>query len=437
MEEREKEDFPFIREKIKEKPLNKKKMLKQGGYTLVLAVLFGFVACGVFTYMQPIMDNWMHPKEDKPISIPKDELAAETEEPGTEADDTEKVEEADSEPVPEPVVTETTIVKKELQLADYQELQNKIYAVGKEKNSSIVTVTGVVSDTDWYNNAYESKGQASGIIIGDNNNELLILTEHKVIEAAETISVTFINEVTVTAALKKYDGNTGLAMLSVPLSELDESTRNVISYAVLGNSLSLIQGNVVIAVGSPLGSNYSIAVGNVTSVSNEIHTIDNTYKVLTTDIVGSENSSGALLNLNGEIVGLIMQDYSSDGDENTLIAVSISELKKLIEMLSNGRDIPYLGMRVATATERISKEYDIPKGVYVKEVLLDSPALEAGLQTGDVITEMDGEEITSVEAYEDKVLSLKPGDSIEIAVKRQGMDEYSRVEYTVTAGKLD
>lgn len=426
MEDQEKENFDFIREKIKEKPLNKKRMIKQGIFTLAMAVLFGLVSCGVFTYMQPFIENWMHPKTNTPITIPADEFATETE-----------VLESEEEIVPEPPVAEMTIVKKELELADYQLLLNKIYAVGKEKNSSIVTVTGVVSDTDWYNNAYESKGQASGIIIGDNGKELLILTEHKVIKEAEAISVTFNNEMTVTAALKKYDGNTGLAMLSVSLEELDETTKNAISYAVLGNSLPLAQGNIVIAVGSPLGTNYSIAVGNITSVGNEIHTIDNTYKVLTTDIVGSKNSSGALLNLNGEIVGLIMQDYSSNSDENTLTAVSISELKKLIEMLSNGKDIPYLGLKVVTATEQISREYDIPKGVYIKEVVLDSPALWAGLQTGDVITEMDGEEIASVDAYEAKVLSLKPGDTIEIAVKRQGMDEYSRVECTVTAGKLE
>lgn len=428
MEGQEKENFDFIREKIKEKPLNKKRMLKQGVFTLAMAVMFGVVACGVFTYMQPFMDGWMHPKENTPITIPEDELATETEEAEPKEEEL---------PPPEPAVTETTIVKKELELTDYQALQNKIYAVGKEKNSSIVTVTGVVSDTDWYNNAYESKGQASGIIIGDNSKELLILTEHKVILGAEEISVTFMNEVTVRAELKKYDGNTGLAMLSVSLEELDESTKNSISYAVLGNSLSLAQGNVVIAVGSPLGTNYSIAAGNITSVSNEIHTVDNTYKVLTTDIVGSKNSSGALLNLSGEVVGLVMQDYSSTSDENTLTAVSVSELKKLIEMLSNGKDIPYLGLKVVTATERISREYDIPRGVYIMEVVLDSPALWAGLQTGDVITEMDGEEITSVDAYEEKVLSLKPGDSIEIAVKRQGMEEYSRVECTVTAGKLE
>lgn len=149
----------------------------------------------------------------------------------------------------------------------------------------------MVSDTDWYNNAYESKGQASGIIIGDNNRELLILTEHKVIKEAEAISVTFINEMTLTASLKKYDGNTGLAMLSVPLDSLDEATKNAITYGVLGNSLSLAQGNVVIAVGSPLGTNYSIAAGNITSVNNEIHTVDNTYKVLTTDIVGSKTAA--------------------------------------------------------------------------------------------------------------------------------------------------
>lgn len=429
MEEQEKEEFAFIREKIKEKPLNKKRMLIQGIYTLALAVMFGLVACVVFTYMQPVVDRWMHPRENTPISIPEDELATETE--TAEPQETGKPEE------PEPAAMETTILEKELELEDYQALQNKIYAVGKEKNRSIVTVTGVVSNTDWYNNAYESKGQSSGIIIGDNNEELLILTEHKVIQAAEEISVTFSNEVTVKAALKKYDGNTGLAMLSVPLEQLDDATRNVISYAVLGNSLSLSQGNVVVAVGSPLGTNYSIAAGNITSVGNEIHTADHTYKVLTTDIVGSKDSSGALLNLNGEIVGLVMQDYSNHNGENTLTALSISDLKKLIEMLSNGMDIPYLGMQVVTVTERISEEYDIPLGIYVREVMLDSPALEAGIHMGDIITEMDGEEILSVEAYEDKVFCLSPGDSIEIAVKRQGMEEYSRVECTVTAGRLN
>lgn len=426
MDEQEKENFAFIKEKIKEKPMNKKRMLKYGIYTAALAVIFGLVACFVFTYMRPVMEEWLNPKKDAAITFPEDELATETEDSEIKEEETETEIQEETE----------TVVKKELELSDFQQLQNKMYAIGKKANGSIVTVTGVISDLDWYNNAYESKGQGSGIIIGDNGNELLILTEHKIIAEAEEISVTFMNETTVTAVLKTYDGNTGLAMLSVDFSQLDDGTKNSISYAKFGNSLSITQGNLVIAIGSPLGTNYSIVAGNITSVGNTIHTIDNTYSVFTTDIIGSSSSGGALLNLNGEIVGLVMQDYSSEGEQNTLTAISISDLKKLIEMLSNGKSIPYLGLRVITVTDKIAGDYDIPQGVYIKEVLLDSPAWEAGLQSGDVIVEMDGEEIISVEAYETKVLNMQPGDVVNITVKRQGMDGYTRIACMVTAGQL-
>ena len=275
------------------------------------------------------------------------------------------------------------------------------------------------------------------MIIGDNGSELLILTEHKVVKDAGQIQVTFIDDVTVNAYLKKYDGNTGIAILAVALTEVGRSTKGRILYAALGNSNTVAQGNIAIAIGSPLGTNYSIGTGNITSIGNVIQTIDATYTVFTTDIVGSSNSSGVLLNLNGEVVGLVMQGYSGNGEDNTLTAISISEVKKLIEMLSNGRDIPYLGLRVVSVTDKIAMDYDLPKGVYVKEVLLDSPAYNSGLQSGDVIVEMDGEEIDGIDAYEEKVLTSEPGTVMQIAVMRQGMEEYLRVECRVMIGILD
>ena len=442
----QKEEFAFIRERIKQKPINKKRLFKHGVSTVGWAVLFGVVACFVFTVMRPVMENWLFPQQDPMMEIPKDQWETETlgtETGGTEAlvvpEETETLELETQEPEtqePETQEPTQTIITKELELSDYQMLQNKVYAIGKEANRSVVTVTGVVSDTDWYNNAYESNGQASGIIIGDYGSELLILTEHKVVQTAEEIRVTFINEVTVGAALKKYDGNTGIAILSVELKQLDDNTRNGISYAVLGNSLPVSQGNVAIAIGSPLGTNYSIGTGNITSVSNVIQTIDATYTVFTTDIVGSSNSSGVLLNLDGEVVGLVMQDYSENGDNNTLTAISISELKNVIEMLSNGKDIPYLGLKVVTVTDKIAEDFEIPTGVYIKETLLDSPALEAGLQNGDVIVAMNGAEVSSVEEYQAKVLEQEVGSSIEITVKRQGMEDYIELECSVVAGKL-
>lgn len=425
MQDKDQEKFAFINEKIKEKPLNKKHMLINAVFILVMAVVFGLVASVVFTYFQPKIAEKMYPEEEPVVSIPKDEPTEETE---AVSEETEEASEMPTEP---PVVTYVQPT-----LEDYQTLVGQMYDVGREANKFVVTVTGVKSDTDWFNNAYESKGQASGIIIANNGQELLILTEKKVISDAQEVYVTFINDETAQAKIKKYDGNTGITLLSVSLEEIEEGTMNAISIATLGNSLTVKQGDLVLAVGSPLGTNYSILMGNITSTTNTISTTDANYNVFTTDIVSSAKGSGVLINLQGEVIGLVMQDYSSVGDENTLTAVAISELKTVVEMLSNNKDIPYIGLGITTVTGIIAKEYDLPKGVYIKEVKMDSPAMAAGLQSGDILTEIDGVTIYTEESYENHLLSKKPGDMVEITISRQGNNGYTEIECEVEVSAL-
>lgn len=426
MQDKEQDKFSFINEKIKEKPLNKKRLLIHMGYIAGMAVVFGVVASLIFAFLEPKFSQMMYPQQEPVVTIPKDDVV-ETE--TTEDSDTEETEVVEPE---EPVVQ----APAQLEIADYQELQSKLYQVGREANKFVVTVTGVKSDTDWFNNAYESKGQASGIIVADNGQELLILTERKVISEAEELYVTFINDVSVTASIKKYDGNTGITVLSVPHSSVDAETMNAIAVAELGNSYVIPQGMLVIAVGSPLGTNYSILTGNITSTTNSISTVDVNYTVFTTDIVGSSNGSGVLVNTSGQVIGLVMQGYSSEGDQNTLTAISISELKTLIEMLSNNEDIPYIGLELTTVTNDIAKEYDIPKGAYIKEVKMDSPAMAAGLQKGDVITKIDGETIYNVDGYESRLLELEPGQRVKIVVERQSTGDYKEVTCTVDVSIL-
>ncbi|MFR4352891.1 MAG: S1C family serine protease [Roseburia sp.] len=427
MQQQNENKFSFINEKIKEKPINKRKLVIQSAFTVGMAIVFGVIASLVFACLAPKFGQMFYPDDERlAITIPKDSIAETeaTEQAGTE-DEAEKA---------EPVVE--LPLEFELSLADYQKLQNKLYDVGRTANKFVVTVTGVKSDTDWFNNAYESKGRASGIIIGDNGQELLILTQRKVISDAQEVYVTFINNETVAASMKKYDGNTGIAVLSVPRSSVDESTMRAISVAKLGNSLATSQGMIAIAVGSPLGINYSILTGNITSITNSISTVDNNYTIFTTDIVGSSKGSGAIVNVNGEVVGLVMQDYSKAEDQNTLTAISISELKGIIEMLSNNQDVPYIGLELTTVTNDIAREYDIPNGAYIKEVTMDSPAMAAGLQRGDVITGMAGETVLSVESYESKLLALNPGERVEIVVQRQGTDAYTEITCTVDVSVL-
>lgn len=428
MQHKEKDNFAFINETIKEKPINKRRLLIHAGFIVIMAIVFGLVASIVFTYFQPKFKAWMYPVEDPVVMIPKDDI-----------DDTEVLIEPDTdvvEPDTEPVVEVTEPLPINLEIEDYQDLQNKMYAVGREANKFVVTVTGVKSNTDWFNNAYESRGQGSGIIVANNGQELLILTERKVISDAQEIYVTFINEILVQATMKKYDGNTGIAVLSVPVSHIDADTLGAIAVAQLGNSLVTTQGTIAIALGSPLGTNYSILTGNITSTTNTISTIDNNYTVFTTDIVGSSNGSGALINVRGEVIGLIMQGYSRAGDENILTAISISELKTALEMLMNNQDIPYIGLEITTVTNDIAREYEIPKGAYIKDVKMDSPAMAAGLQCGDVITSINGDPIFTVDSYENKLLSLVPDETVKVAVERQGTDGYKEITCMVEVSIL-
>jgi serine protease Do len=194
---------------------------------------------------------------------------------------------------------------------------------------------------------------------------------------------------------------------------------------------------MVLAVGSPIGTIHSILSGNITSNRNSISTMDCNYTIFTTDMVGSSDAGGVLIDTNGEIIGFVLQDYNLQGDQTTLTAVAISELKGVIELLSNNKPVPYLGMKISTVTSEIAETYQMPQGVYVREVALDSPAMEAGFQSGDVITAINGETVSTVEDYDKLLLTLSPEDVVTISYERQGGEEYIPLEVEAEVGILE
>ena len=427
----------FIKEKIKDKPVNKKQLLQKGMATIGYAILFGFVSCLVFCALRPEIETWFTPKEDQWVGIPKDTLSDEENAADTCADSEQEAADTNQKPKKEDKKKTVYITeKKDMTLDDYQVLQNELYQIGNKVNKAVVTVTGVNEGVDIFDSPYEATGQASGLIIAHNKKELLILTEYQVIKDVKSIRVTFINNDTLNAVLKKYDGNTGIAVLSVPVEKIAKETRNQIETAVLGNSLNLRQGKLVVALGSPLGTNFSILTGNITSVTNTITTEDRNYTVFTTNIVANAKGNGVLVNTDGEVIGLFLKSSNIQKEQNTLTAVSISELKDIIELLSNGVSIPYIGIKGSTVTDAISKEYDIPKGVYVKEAVVDSPAMTAGLQTGDVIVAVNKEEVLSMDDYQQILLRLQKGDEVKITANRQNAQGYKKFTCTVEVGVL-
>lgn len=456
-EHKNNQELSFIKEKIKDKPINKRRLLRKTLWIILSGILFGLISCLTFVVAKPKFEKLVEPHPDSMVTFPKDQEpdTQEPEEPenqtpenpdSQEPGDTTPEDPTDQEPTDqepgdqdpgEQVPPEPIIVEKELEVADYQSLQYKLYAIGKKGNRSVVTVTGVTSNTDWFNSAYESESQGCGIIIANNGQELLILSEKRIIDDAQEIRITFPNDVVVPAVLKKYDGNTGIAIISVALGNISEETMEKIDVAVLGNSLTVNQGTLVWAIGSPMGVNYEIRCGTITS-SNNLSTWDSDYTVFTTDIAGSSKGSGVLINLNGEVVGIVLQEYSSSGYQKNITALSVSKLKTIIENLLNGQDIPYLGLKLSTVTEEISTEFELPKGVYIKGVETDwsSPSMNAGLQEGDVIVSIDGEEIMTVDAYTQKLMSLKPEQQVNIHVLRLSGEEYVELECVAVVGIL-
>ncbi len=432
-EEEKKEDFSFMTEKIKEKPINKRKIVSRILLTLLCAVIFGIVASLVIAFLVPRLQKKITPEEQpEMIVIPRDERIPETESESESETETEtETEESTEEPSTEEIASTEPLEVADLLPEQQQKLRKQLYAIGEEANRFIVTVTGVKSDTDWFNAVYSSEDKASGLIVANTGDEILIVTENSVIRGAETTTVTFVNGETADAALKGADGVTGIAVLTVPVQALKEETLQEIMTATLANSLNVTKGTTVLALGSPLGTNYSILAGSITGTGDSIFLADAVFTVFQTDIITANSGNGVLVNLEKEVIGFMRKENASVG---TISAISVSELKSLLEKLENGLDVPYLGLYISTVTKSIAEEYDLPQGVYINSVEMDSPGMEANLLSGDVIVEIDGAKVTDAESYRTALFEHVPGDTMRIVVERLGSEGYTKVSCTATVG---
>lgn len=414
--------YKFMKEMIKKEPPDRKKWLIRGLLYLAAAVVFGLIAALTFAVAEPKISAAVNGTGK--IDIPADE------EPETDPE---------GDAAPQAEVTETPVPtqapEEELTLEDYEELYKEMLAVAETPKRSLVTVIGITNQMDYFNQNYENQQQITGLVIAEKGQNLFILTEYRVVENVERIQVTFWDESTVDAIYQRHDANTGLTVLKVETSKLSESTRDGLEIAPLGNSYSVSQGDPVLALGSPMGYSDSVAYGVVTSVTNKISTLDTEYDLLTTDILGSPEGSGILINLEGEIVGIIAQNYSSDS-KNVVTALSISPIKALIESLSNNETRPYIGIKGQDVTEILSERTGIPIGVLVSSVAADSPAMFSGIMEYDVIVRIGDEKVQTLKQYQDQLSKCRPGDTIRVTAMRKGAEGYTEMEFNVTVGEI-
>lgn len=420
---RDEEEFSFVKEKIKRQHFYQNKTFRKIVFQLALAVVCGAVACFVFVISLPWMEEHFHEEERQEISFPREE---EEDEP---AEVPKEPVQAPQEPI---VITESV----ELEPEDYQKLYSKLKNVADECAKSLVTVTAASNDTDWFNETYESQERTSGLLVGNNGVELLVLTIYSRVQSADQLQVTLVNYSTMDAVLKNYDTVTDLAVLSVNLADLPEGALEQIQMANLGSSRSMRAGDLVIAVGRPAGVSGSVLYGNLVSPGYTVSVIDGQYELLLTDMRRASESSGVLVNLEGQIVGLLEQEYRDPGSRDTLTAYGISGVKDVIEHLSNSQDLVYIGIMGADVTQETAQAQSIPKGVYVTSVEMNSPAMDAGIQQGDVIVEINGQTINSISEIQEMLLKFSREQVIQVLVMRLGKEGYKEIPCSVALDRL-
>ncbi|MGN0361671.1 MAG: S1C family serine protease [Bilifractor sp.] len=318
-------------------------------------------------------------------------------------------------------------------LEQYQQLYQEMIRNADNAKKSLVEVISITSQLDYFNEDYQTQKQVAGILVAQTDDSYYILTENSILDGAENIMVKFSDDTLAQATLRKADTDTGLAVLSVNASDVGEATKNAVSTAPLGNSNTVKQGDPVLALGNLMGYSDIVANGNITSISNKTSVFDAEYSILTTDIEGSTSTSGILVNMQGEIVGLIPQNMAENG--NTLTAYAISDIKPLIERLSNNESVAFLGIKGREVTESLSKTTGIPVGLLVTEVEQDSPAMLAGCKEFDVIENISGTEIRTVTDLENLLGKLKANNVITVTAMRQGADGYAEVTFSVSLGE--
>ncbi len=469
--------YKFMKESIKKQPPDWKKIVLLIAGWLLLAAMGGLVAAAVFAVTEPKIAGALT-KEEVPakVDIPGDEDPNSGQEPSetitassesTPVDSSSSgaeigsstVESTDSESTDsESTIAESTEEsdategttsteegeptdagpdgeEKDSSLKNYEELYRNMLAVTEKPKRALVTVIGITNQMDYFNQNYENQQQISGLVVADNGQDLFILTEYRIVENVERIQVTFWDETMVDATYQRHDPSTGLTIVKVDESKLSEETRDGLEIAPLGSSYLVSQGDPVVAVGSPVGYSDSIAYGVVTSVTNKISALDNEYNLLTTDILGSTDGSGILVNLDGEIVGIIAQSYSAKGN-NVVTGIAISQIKKLIENLSNNVSHAYIGIRGQDVTDELSDKTGIPKGVLISQIADDSPAMMAGMKEYDVIVKLGEHKIETIKQYHEQLQKYNTGDVVTVTAMRRGAEGYSEMTFDVTIGEV-
>ena len=300
---------------------------------------------------------------------------------------------------------------------------------------------------------YEVQGAGTGVIVGENDKELLIATNYHVVEGASSLSVGFIDEHSVEAAVKGSDVNNDLAVVAVKLSDIPDDTMEQIKIATIGDSDTLQLGDQVVAIGNALGYGQSVTSGYVSALDRDLTltygdgtTIQSTGLIQTDAAINSGNSGGALLNMKGELIGIneAKSSGSSSGAsvDNIGFAIPIDKAQGSLQEMMNmetrekvdADQASYIGIRGGDVSSEAIQLYNVPAGVVVTEVVENGPAADAGIEAGDIITELDGRTISGMSQLQQTLEYYAAGEKVDVVIQRSGDNGYEAQTVSITLG---
>lgn len=449
---RDSQEYEFVKERIVQKPKKRGAFIGKIFGAVILGLIFGGMGAVSFTLVLPYAQELFKGEEEptsennNKIVIPKDDETTSQEQNSTEQQGSEEnptTEQQEQQPPAGLSYDEIlALIQKELEsvkpdINDYEELYKNMFSVVSKADNSIVTVTSVKNNTDIWDNPYEAAENTSGIIYNITENEVFILTDWESIKDADFIKVSFLNGFSCNASVRMYDRSSNMAVICIDVVLFDEYLFNRLEAVPLGNSNVVKQGDPVIAIGNPMGYMHTMSYGIVTTVKNTMQSVDAVYRLIDTNVIKSNSGNGFLINLKGELIGLITNsynDYMGSSDSNVLTALAISDLKGRLEIISNNSEVAYLGIIGRDITSDIAASQNLPQGIYISQTIIDSPVYAAGIRSGDIIVSVDAKTNVSMKTLRNYIEGKSVQDTVIIAVKRKSRDEYTEISFEITLG---
>lgn len=394
--------------------------MKKGASLVAMAVFFGLVAGLVMIIVYKTGKNYLD-----------DNKAAMNETtPSTDGSESKETDPEDTTVPPiEEITTEipSTVPIDNEKLNDYMGYYKALKSVADKAGLSVVTVTAAKQGVDFFNSTYQNIADEYGIVISSDSTGYYILTEYSLVKNSENIQVTYYDKTVDTAEFVAGDTTTDMAVIKTG------SLNTAVVPVQFGNSDAVLKGDLLVATGKLYGFNGTIGYGIATGVNNSVNDTDSIYRLINTDISGTATSNGVILNLHGEVVGIITMAYNSD-NTNFITAYAINDVRNLMQNLVNKKSMPYLGIKGQTVTDEIAATNKIPKGIYISAVETNSPAYKSGIQSGDVITQINGTEINNMESFMMQLEKNNPGDNVNVTIKRRGREDYKEIEFNLVLG---